>query len=361
MKVTGIIVEYNPFHYGHLHHIEEARRLTEPDVLVAVISGNYCQRGDLSVMDKFAKTRAALSHGVDLVIEIPFLNTVQNAYVFGKTAVDLLDQIGADHIVFGSETNNLEELKQYADLEVDVTRLKELMREGDSYPKAYGLLSSALFPNDILAVTYLKAMKDTAIIPVSIPRTNDYHSLELRDIASAAAIRSALMKGEDVSRFTPCDIEDPVFLKDLYPYIRNILITTPSEELSEIFLMSEGIENLLKKNAETHADFEKFMTYSVSRRYTRSRIQRILLMTAGHIRKKDVPKDAETYLRVLGFNEKGRELLRNKKEDVSILTQFKTLPEDVKEIEWKMTLLYASLHKDPETIVKEELRGPLIV
>lgn len=361
MKTSGIIVEYNPFHYGHLYHIEKARELTDCDVLVAVMSGNYCQRGDLSVMDKFEKTKTALENGVDLVIEIPFLKTVQNAYVFGSTAVELLDRIGVDHLVFGSETNNLEELKQYAELKIDVTRLHELMREGASYPKAYGLLAGSLYPNDILAVTYLRKLQETGITPISIQRSNAYHSLELGSIASARAIRYAAEHGEDYSMATPCHLEDPVFLKDLWPFMRNTLIVTPAEELEKIFLMSEGIENLLKKNAETYYDFEEFLHYSVSRRYTRSRIQRILIHAALHITKKDAEEVSDIPMRVLGFSEKGRQLLKEKKKETEIITQFKNLPEKDREIEWKAAQLYAGLHKDPEELIKKELRGPIII
>ncbi|MBR4484508.1 MAG: nucleotidyltransferase family protein, partial [Erysipelotrichaceae bacterium] len=154
MKTTGIIVEYNPFHNGHLHHINEALRLTDADLLIACMSGNFNQRGDISIINKYEKTKAALDHGVDLVIELPYICTVQNAYVFGQSAVSLLAKAGITSLVFGSETNNLEELKKYAKLEVDVTRLKELMHDGNSFPHSYGLLSGSLYPNDMLAVTY---------------------------------------------------------------------------------------------------------------------------------------------------------------------------------------------------------------
>ncbi|MBO7697794.1 MAG: nucleotidyltransferase family protein, partial [Erysipelotrichaceae bacterium] len=152
MKVTGIIAEYNPFHNGHLHHLKETIRISGPDLLIAVITGNYNQRGDLSIIDKFTKTKTALDHGIDLVVELPYIFTLQNAYVYGRQAIRILDQLRIDDLVFGSETNNLEELEKYASLEIDVTRLKELMHDGNSFPKSYGLLSGSLYPNDILAI-----------------------------------------------------------------------------------------------------------------------------------------------------------------------------------------------------------------
>lgn len=362
MKITGLIVEYNPFHNGHLYHINKAKELTNPDVLVAITSGNFNQRGDISIINKFDKTKAALENGIDLVVELPYIYTTQNAYVFGSKAVDILNKLNTNYLVFGSETNNLEELKKYAQLEVDVTRLKQLMHNGNSYPKSYGLLSSSLYPNDMLAVTYLKALANTNIEPISIQRTNDYLSQDLDIISSATAIRKAVKDNLDISKTTPIKINDPIFNEDLYPYIRNILFTHSSEQLSKIFLVSEGIENLLKDNAIKYDNYEDFINNSVSRRYTKSRIQRILLQIANNITKNEVSALPDNnYIRVLGFNNKGQELLKSLKEDVNIVTQFKNIPEAYKDIEWRTSLTYSSLLKDGQTYIKQELKGPIIL
>ena len=362
MKITGLIVEYNPFHNGHLYHINKAKELTNPDVLVAITSGNFNQRGDISIINKFDKTKAALENGIDLVVELPYIYTTQNAYVFGSKAVDILNKLNTNYLVFGSETNNLEELKKYAQLEVDVTRLKQLMHDGNSYPKSYGLLSSSLYPNDMLAVTYLKALANTNIEPISIQRTNDYLSQDLDIISSATAIRKAVKDNLDISKTTPIKINDPIFNEDLYPYIRNILFTHSSEQLSKIFLVSEGIENLLKDNAIKYDNYEDFINNSISRRYTKSRIQRILLQIANNITKNEVSALPDNnYIRVLGFNNKGQELLKSLKEDVNIVTQFKNIPEAYKDIEWRTSLTYSSLLKDGQAYIKQELKGPIIL
>lgn len=362
MIVTGIIVEYNPFHNGHKYHIDQARNLTNPDVLVAICTGNYNQRGDISIINKFEKTKAALENGVDLVIELPYIYTTQNAYVFGSNAVNILKQLQTNYLVFGSETNNLEELKKYAQLEVDVTRLKTLMHDGNSYPKAYGLLSSSLYPNDMLAVTYLKALNGSNIEPISIQRTNDYHSENIDIISSASAIRKAIKENIKYTNTTPIKINNPVFNNDLYPYIRNILMTHTSNDLSNIFLVTEGIENLLKENAIKYTDYDEFLSACISRRYTKSRIQRILLQIVNQIKKEDVNNLLENnYIRVLGFNHKGQELLKSLKENVNIVTQFKNIPKPFKDIEWKTSLVYSSLLKDGQNYIKQELKGPLII
>ena len=361
MKVTGIIAEYNPFHNGHLYHLNKTREITDCDLLIAVISGNYNQRGDLSIVNKFEKTKAALNNGIDLVVELPYIYTLQNAYVFGSSAVKILDRLKINDLVFGSETNNLEELRKYADLEVDVTRLKELMHDGNSYPRSYGLLSGSLYPNDILAIAYLKALKDTDISPISIQRTNDYHSSDLELISSATAIRKAIREGKDISKATDMVIDEPIFNEDLYPYIRRLLMTSDKKDLERIFMVTEGIENLLKENAFRYDNYEDFISNSISRRYTRSRIQRIIMHIANQIKKEDVSDLPENdYIRVLGFNKKGQEYLKQIKEDVHIVTQFKSLPEPYKTMEWKVNCLYATLLKDSNTYIKRELQSPII-
>ena len=355
-------MEYNPFHNGHKYHLEQTRKITDCDLLIAVCTGNYNQRGDISIIDKYAKTKAALDNGVDLIVELPYIYTVQNAYVFGSKAVEILKKLKVDNIVFGSETNNLEELKKYAELEVDVTRLKRLLRDGNSYPKSYGLLSASLYPNDMLAVTYLKALKDSNIKPISIQRTNNYNSKEMDVICSATAIRNAIYNKEKYDGSTPLDIDNPVFNSDLYPYLRNLLITSSRQDLKEIFMVSEGIENLLKQNAIKYTNYDEFIDSCVSRRYTKSRIQRILLHIMNQVKQSDVDNLSDNnYIRVLGFNSKGQKFIKDNKEDINFITQFKHLPDDYKEIEWKANLLYYSLFSDNEDKIKRELGSPLIV
>lgn len=362
MNITGIICEYNPFHNGHIYHISKAKELTNPDLLICVLSGNYNQRGDLSIIDKFKKTEYALNNGVDLVVELPYIYATQNAYIFGSKAVDILNKLNVNNLVFGSETNNLEELNKYAGLEVDVTKLKELLRDGQSYPKAYGLLAGSMYPNDILAVTYLKALKNTNIKPISIQRTNDYHSKDINELSSASAIRQAIHNNTDVSKTTPVTFEEAIFNEMLYPYLRNILLTLPKEELSNIHLVSEGIENMLIKQANDYDNYDEFIKHSISRRYTKARIQRILCQIACHITK-DEAKVNEDYIRILGFNSKGKDYLNTikKNEELNLVTQFKNLPEISKNIEWKASVIYSSLLKDSNAYLKKELKGPIII
>lgn len=363
MNITGIIVEYNPFHNGHIRHIKKAKELTNPDLLIAITSGNFSQRADISVLNKFEKTELALKYGVDLVIELPYIFTTQNAKVFGEKSVELLKALGINNLVFGSETNNINELKKYAELSINVNHLKEIMSTGTSYPEAYGLLASALYPNDILAVSYLKAIGNDDIKVFPIQRTSNYHDTKLNEICSASAIRKAIKNNEDYSIGTPAKINEAHFIDELYPYLRRLLFTMNKKDLEKIFLVSEGIENMLIKNAYQYDDYEEFLNASISRRYTKSRIQRVILQIIMQIKKEDVLNLSPlNHIRVLGFNSKGQEFLRNyENENIKIVTQFKNIPEDYKDIEWKVSQMYASLLKDPKSYLIRELKGPVIL
>lgn len=364
MNVSGMVVEYNPFHNGHIYHLDKVKELTSPDLIIAITSGNFTQRGEISIIDKFEKTKAALDNGIDLVVELPFIFTVQNASVFGQKSIELLNKLKVNNVVFGSETNNLEELEDFAAYNIDIDHLKEIMNEGTSFPKAYGLLAGSLYPNDILAITYLKAIKDTNIKPFLIQRTNNYHGLELNKISSAKAIRQAIKDGHDYRIATPLTVNEPLFNDDLYPYLQRRLLTSKKEDLKDIFLVSEGIENLLIKNAYTYDTYKEFINNCISKRYTRARIQRICLNIMLDIKKEDVNKLTPLdYIRVLGFNQKGQEYLKQFRdnEDFKIVSQFKNIPLTYKNIEWKASNFYATYKKDRLAYLKQELRGPIII
>ena len=363
MNISGIIVEYNPFHNGHIYHINKTRELTNPDLLIAITSGNFTQRGEISIINKFEKTKAALNHGVDLVVELPYVYTLQNASIFGSKSVEILNKLHINNLIFGSETNNLEELKDFATYNIQIDYLKEIMDQGNSFPKAYGLLAGNLYPNDILGISYLRALESTDIKPYLIQRTNSYHSEELSSIASAKAIRLAIKENRDYSLATPLEIKEPLFNDVLYPYLQRLLLTIDPIQLSNIFLVSEGIENLLIANAYKYDDYDDFINACVSRRYTKARIQRIIINIINQITKEEV-KNLEmlNYIRVLGFNDKGRQYLKTlRKDDTNIVTQFKNIPDTYKQIEWKASNIYASFTSNRLGYLKQELKGPIII
>ena len=369
MTILGLIVEYNPFHNGHRHHLNEAIRLTQPDLIVAVMSGHFVQRGEPACLDKWTRTQEALKQGIDLIIELPFPLTVQSASTFANSAVCLLNQAGVTDLVFGSETNDLETLKLMAELPINVDAIKEALKQGHGFPKAYGAAMGTYPPNDILGIAYLKALANSDITPHTIQRTNAYHSTEVdQTIVSATAIRQALINGQPIDHATPMaqalsDAQPREYAR-YYPLIRTLLLTLPKASLEDLFLMDEGLENHLVKLAEQHLDFDRFMNDAVTRRYTKARIQRTLAHLMVHTTKTELRKlpPLQT-LRVLGFSAKGQCHLRILRDNgIRVATRFNQVPVPYRRLELKATAAYGHVlsAQARQDLLEREIKGPIL-
>lgn len=365
MRTCGIISEYNPLHYGHIYQIVKAKEMSGADIMIAVMSGNFVQRGEPAIINKWVRAESAVRNGIDVVIELPYLYATQSATHFAQGGVDILKLAGVDSICFGSECGNLENLQEIADTPVNPDHLHESLDAGMSYPKAYSLLTSSLYPNDLLAVSYLRALKDTNIQPYLLQRTSNYLDEEIKENASALAIRTALKNHEDLHHSTPMEkilqSSSLVYGNQFYPYLRTFLATCSRERLEEFFLFSEGIENLLKKNALNNETYIGFLQSSTNYRYTVSRIKRCCLQALNQVTKKEVaslpPYDT---LRVLAFNENGRAWLASKrKSEVKIAAKFADIPEPWRQLEYRTSLLYGSLlpEEDRKQLLNLEIGG----
>ena len=345
-EVLGIIAEYNPFHNGHLYQIQKAKELSGAKFVVCVMSGNFVQRGNTSVVDKWTKTQMALANGVDLVIELPTIYSVSSAESFAQGAIKILENLGiVDTISFGTETDDFAALNNIATIISDepkeyVSMLKEELKQGVSFPKAreqalikylnddvryQNILNN---PNNILAVEYLKALKQlkSKITPLAIKREkvyyNDNHIVD--DLASATAIRRMLINREfsELIRVVPrfCyetltkeyEVGNMVF--DIYRFEKEIFYTLRKmtvEEIANLPDVSEGLENTIKNAANFCNNIKDFINIVKTKRYTQTRIQRILIFALLGITKKDVQsaKKVIPYTRILGFNERGKLLL----------------------------------------------------
>lgn len=345
-EVLGIVAEYNPFHNGHLYHLQKAKEQTGAKFVVCVMSGNFVQRGNTSIVDKWTKTQMALAGGVDLVIELPTIYSVSSAESFAQGAVKILDNLGiVDTISFGAETedfaalNNIskiitEEPKEY------VNMLKDELKQGLSFPKAReqalikylnddiryrNILNN---PNNILGVEYLKALKQlkSKITPVAIKREKVYYNDNaiVDDFASATAIRKMVVNKEfsDLIKVVPRvtyetlqkEFEVGNVIYDIQRYEKEIFYALRRMSISEIAELpdvSEGLENTIKNAANFCNNINDFINMVKTKRYTQTRIQRILIFALLGITKKDVQmaKKVVPYARVLGFNEKGKLLL----------------------------------------------------
>ena len=333
-NVIGLIVEYNPFHNGHLHHIQEIDRLFEDNIKIAVMSGDYVQRGEPSLINKFEKTKIALSQGIDIVIELPAFYSTQSAEIFAKGSVNLLNKLSCSHIVFGSESNDLDKLKRITTISLTKEfelSLREFLAEGFSYPTAFSkaLFDEKLGSNDILAMEYLKAIKviNPKIEACSIKREKTgYYDDEKDNFSSATYIRKILLdcneKKEDklnkiknlVPEFSYKILEENfgVFscLSDFYDLIKYNIIKNYSE-LKNIQDLEVGLENRLYKYSLENLSFEDFFNEVLTKRITISRLQRILLHSLFNLTENitEKVKNKVPFVKILGFSARGQEYL----------------------------------------------------
>ena len=374
MKAAGMIVEYNPLHYGHIHHIEETKRRSGADILIAVMSGNVVQRGEFSVIDKFEKTRWALKAGIDLVVELPGVFVLQNADYFARTSVATLDALQCDDLVFGSECGSTQTLKTAAEItrtDAYQSFLQKNMQEGKSYPtSANDALKTFLgeqtpaSPNDILGVQYIEAIyqQESPMKPLAIPRIESgYYSPidEKQAIQSATAIRKHLFKGKDISPYTPPYVQEsfkekaPLSLHAYTPYMRYLLASHSPRTLVRVFSFEEGLENHVLKH-HRFKDMNDLIKKLSSRRYTYAKIKRSLMHALIHIEKNDIFTFSPPYIRLLGMNEQGRNYLNTIKKEVPvpIISKLKRDKHPYLDIELKITKLH-DLGTKEHTLRKE--------
>jgi len=362
-NVIGLIVEYNPFHNGHLHHIQEIDRLFEDNIKIAVMSGDFVQRGEPSLINKFEKIKIALSQGIDIVIELPAFYSTQSAEIFAKGSVNLLNKLSCSHIVFGSESNDLDKLKRIATISLTKEfelSLREFLAEGFSYPTAFSkaLFDEKLGSNDILAMEYLKAIKviNPKIEACSIKREKTgYYDDEKDNFSSATYIRKILLdcneKKEDklnkiknlVPEFSYKILEKNfgVFscLSDFYDLIKYNIIKNYSE-LKNIQDLEVGLENRLYKYSLENLSFEDFFNEVLTKRITISRLQRILLHSLFNLTENitEKVKNKVPFVKILGFSARGQEYLNYLKKaenynERKILTSNRKLKEILNEEE----------------------------
>lgn len=355
-KVLGIIAEYNPFHNGHLYHLKESKKATGAEYTVAIISGNFTQRGSTSIIDKWKKTEMALQNGVDLIIELPVLYSISSSENFAEGSIKILNSLGIiDFLSFGSETSDIKILNNFANILYDEPKeykkiLSNYLDTGLSFPKARenalleyiknfedvntnfdnykNILSS---PNNILGIEYLKALKKykSSIKPVCIKRSGaDYNSSDISintSIASATAIRELIknknfntiktvMPEKSYSILADC-INSGCIIPDLNCFEKEIIYVLRKmsiEEIANLPDVSEGLEFLIKKTVNSCNTLTELLNTIKSKRYTITRLQRILLYALLDISKKDMKLSKEVdspYIRVLGFNDNGKKLI----------------------------------------------------
>lgn len=344
-KVLGIIAEYNPFHNGHLLHLEKSKKICDAQYSVCVMSGNFVQRGNTSIVNKWAKAEMALKSGVDLVLELPTLYSISSAENFAEGAIKLLNSLKiVDTVSFGSENSDInvlnrissvlhEEPKQYLEL------LNSELKKGLSFPKAREnaillylndkkYLNILNQPNNTLAIEYLKALKKykSHISPISVKREKVFYNSNciVDEYASATAIRNMIIHEQfnDIRKVVPTssynllmdEIEKGHLVIDISKFEKEILYAIrrlSADDIKNIPEVTEGLENAIKNASNSCNNLSELINIVKSKRYTQTRIQRILLYILLNITKKDMYLSRKNipYARILGYSPQGKELI----------------------------------------------------
>jgi len=402
MKTCGLIVEYNPFHNGHVYHIQEAKKQTNADCMIAVMSGSFLQRGEPAIMDKYHRTKAALSMGIDLVLELPYAYAVQNSDLFAKGAVQTLNAVHTDAICFGSESGHIEpfqetykQMQTHSDLYQSI--LKTELNKGEAFPKAHEKAFYQLpkgnkdnfldlsAPNNILGYSYLKEILDhnLPIEPITIKRTKSgYHDTSIHgEIASATAIRESILNTKEIPKSTmPHSTYTQLMEYEqktnqlhnwevYFPFLQYRVLTMSLDELSEIHGMDEGLEYRMKQTARHAQSLADWIEKIKSKRYTWTRIQRLFTHLLTNTKKSEIHSIKKmshpNYVRILGMNNTGRQYVNTYKNNISlpIITSYSKNQSSLLSIEERASHSYYSI-LSPEIkkmLYQQELSGPILI
>lgn len=347
MNSCGIIVEYNPFHNGHAYHAQMARKLSGADVIVAVMSGNFLQRGEPALLDKWTRAKEALANGVDLVIELPFCWSVQAADYFAKGAIHLLEAAGCTSLCFGTDSDPDFDYAQFGYYsmahQAEIDRLFQALPQELSYPEKMTAVFRELYPgitldfaspNHILGLSYAKenARCTTPMKLLPLARTGAGY-LEKASahptIASATEIRQRRLDGRSLEQFVPLETAADLKLwscdwEAFWPFLKYRLLSETPKALAELYQVAEGIEYRLKEAASS-VTFAEFLERVKTRRYTRTRLQRLAVYLLANVTAEQIKRQQEhSALRILGFTEKGQDYLKQLKKQTSlpIITRF---------------------------------------
>lgn len=368
MKAVGIICEYNPFHNGHLYHLNQVKKIAQGSIIILVLGGNFTQRGEASIIDKWDKTKIALANGVDLIVELPFPFATQSADVFARGSIEILDSLKVEKLIFGSEHNHVETLKKLANIQLQDQYhylVKDHLSKGLSYPTA---TSKALYdltkenikdPNDLLALSYIKSILElkSKIEPISILRKFKYHDTKIHGtIASASTIRRLLYEGGNIQKVVPDitlnSIKNPIFMQDYFPLLQ-YKILTEKNNLQKYQTVDEQLSSRIYKAALNATSLDELITKIKTKRYTYNKITRMLTHILCNFTKEEALKFRHIeYIRILGFSKKGQNYLKEIKKysKIPIITNYKQIKSDMLNLEYRVNCVYASIYSKNKKI-----------
>lgn len=338
MGAVGIIAEYNPFHSGHDFLMNQARIIAGKDPIIVVMSGNYVQRGEMAIMDKWARAKAALQSGADLVFELPFSTAVQAADLFSLGSINQLAKLGVTDLVFGVEDANL----NFTYLGQKIAQIPRNHMDFKDYSQTYSTQYNQMIarevgyevnqPNAILGLAYAVANYNLGE-PLKLHPINrigaGHDDLLNREhiVQSASAIRNILLHNEDKEQLKTWLpkleaselIKQPIYpnWNILFPFLKYRLESSSIEELQKIYQMSEGLEYKMKQEIHLAQTFTEFLRHVKSKRYTYSRLRRLSLYTLLNVTQDDMINSFnDESLMLLGFSKTGRQFLKKNRKNI---------------------------------------------
>ena len=354
MDIIGIIGEYNPFHNGHIYHINKIKELYPNSIIILVLNGYFLERGEVSIESIESKTKLALDYGVDIVIKLPFIFGSNSADTFSDAAIELLNDMGVKKIIFGSESNDIKKLTSLAKKSIiNDKKVKEYLNNGTNYPTALNKILDDCVntPNDLLALSYIKTILKNKynIEAISIKRTNDYHDKNSNDsIISASNIREKINNNKNIKEYLPRDeYINKIDYNLLFNLIKHKIIT--DNNLSDYLTVDEGIDNRLKSVINNVFSISELITSVKTKRYTYNRINRMLIHILIGLKKEDrIKYNKNEFIRILGFSENGKKYINTikKKTKLPIVTSLKNINSIIKDYEIKEYLTYNMLVKE---------------
>ncbi len=306
---AAVICEFNPFHHGHQYLLEQIK-MEYAEEIVCIMSGSFVQRGDIAVTDKYARTKAALEGGADMVVELPTVYAVSGAPIFARSGVQIAAELNCHVLCFGADHSITELYETLSVLDSPTTQEKiaALMKNGEYYPRAVSKAVGEPYaqiiekPNNILALEYIRACREYGLEPIAIPRIGVEHDSEetAGHFASASKIRAMIQYGEDAAPYTPMRIEKPCFLSGIDQILRYLLISQKPETTEAIAGIGEGLNHRLYRCALENPTMETILNAAKTKRYTMARLRRaalsVCLNITDEMQQRPVP-----YIRVLGY------------------------------------------------------------
>ncbi|MCR5741309.1 MAG: nucleotidyltransferase family protein [Gammaproteobacteria bacterium] len=364
MKIAGFIAEFNPFTRGHEYFIKKIKSEYSVSTLVVMMSPNFTLRGEAAIFNKFERAKIALENGVDLVAEIPTLYAIENASVYARKGVELLNSLKVDTLFCGAECDTLSTLLEIVDLTYS-DKYKELFEKfkseghsfNSSYKKAISILNKDFeeivkMPNNVLAIEYIKAIKelnlDMKVILIKRVETNYFDDIKInKTIQSASAIRESIYSGTFKKEYLGYNIDNYTVhnIKDYFELIKYRIESSSAEELKEILGVTEGFEYALK-GLKRIDSYDSLVESLVSKRNRETKVKRILLSILLNIKKEELKTPINNYVRILAFNGCGRAHLKMIKNNCFIIDSIKrNLPKELyREIDF--TKIYSIPYKE---------------